>query len=115
LDFYDSLVEFNTLEQAIRWRLKMFLALPLPNVVYQDMLSDKAMTQLAFAGCVCHYTHRIEDTCHPDYGIQDEKFLEDVVYVNDITGLSIFRVRKSFERYGAAAYFDKDFQIIGIY
>jgi hypothetical protein len=41
--------------------------------------------------------------------------LKDAVYVNDITGLSTFHVRQPFERYGAAAYFDKDFKIIGIY
>jgi len=84
-NFYDFLVEFNTLEQVIRWRFKIFSALPLPNVIYQDMLSDKAMTELAFANCISHYTRRIEDTWQPGYGIPDEKFLEDVVYVNDMT------------------------------
>ena len=32
-----------------------------------------------------------------------------------MTGLAIFRVRDPFERYGAAAYFDKQLQIIAIY
>ena len=32
-----------------------------------------------------------------------------------MTALSTFNVRQPFERYGAAAYFDKDHQIIGIY
>jgi hypothetical protein len=114
-DFNDCLIEFNTIEQAIQWRTKMFSALPIPNVVYTDLLSDQAITQLAFSGCACHYTHRLGKTWHPGYGIPDEKFLENAVYVNDMTGLSTFRVRKPFERYGAAAYFDKDYQIIAIY
>jgi hypothetical protein len=114
-DFHDCLVEFNTLEQAVEWRLKMFPGLPLPNVIYSDMLSDKAMTQLAFAGCACHYTQRIEKDWQPGCGIPDQKFLEEAVYVNDMTGLSTFRVRQPFERYGAAAYFDKDHQILAIY
>ena len=116
-DFNDCLVEFNSFEQAIQWREKMFSALPVPNVIYENMSSDKAMTQLAFAGCACHYTHRIEKqslsvcVC----GIPGEQDLSDAVYVNDMTGLSTFRVREPFERYGAAAYFDKDYQIIAIY
>jgi len=114
-DFYDSLVEFNTLEQAIKWRSKMFPDLPVPNVIYKDMLSDKTITELAFAGCASHYTQQIGKTRHPGFGIPDEKFLQNVAYVNDVTGLSTFRVRKPFERYGAAAYFDKDFQVIAIY
>lgn len=114
-DFHDCLTEFNTLEQAIQWRTKMFSALPLPNVVCKDMLSDQAMTHLAFAGCACLYTHRIACTWNPGHGIPDEKFLQEAVYINDMTGLSTFRVRKPFERYGAAAYFDKDYQIIAIY
>jgi hypothetical protein len=114
-DFDDCLIEFNSLEQAIQWRQEKFSAVPIPNIVYQDMLSDEAMTQLAFSGCACHYTHRIEKTWQPGHGIPDEKFLEDAVYVNDVTCLSTFCVRKPFEHYGAAAYFDKNFQVIAIY
>ncbi len=113
--FDDCSAEFNTLEQAIKWRKERFSALPLPNVVYTDMLSDQSMTQLAFASCACHYTHRVEKTWHPGHGIPDEKLLENAVYVNDMTHLSTFRVREPFERYGAAAYFDKDYKIIAIY
>ncbi|CAF0840551.1 unnamed protein product [Rotaria sordida] len=113
--FRDSLIEFDTPEQALAWRSKMFPALPIPNVVYTDMLSDEAMTQLAFAGCACHYTQRVEQREQSGHSIPEGKLLNDAVYVNDMTGLSTFSVRKSFERYGAAAYFDKDFQIIGIY
>ncbi|CAF4617124.1 unnamed protein product [Rotaria sp. Silwood1] len=114
-DFRDSLIEFDTLEQALAWRSKMFAALPIPNIVYTDILSDEAMTQLAFAGCACHYTQRVEQSWLSGHGIPEGKLLNDAVYVNDMTGLSTFSVRKPFERYGAAAYFDKDFQIIGIY
>jgi hypothetical protein len=114
-DFHDCLAEFNTLEQARAWRSKLFAALPLPNVVYTDMSSDEAMTRLAFFGCACHYTQRIGDTWKPGFGIPQQKSLDNAVYVNDMTVLSMFRVREPFERYGAAAYFDKDFQIIAIY
>lgn len=114
-DFQDRLVEFNSLEQAIQWRSKMFSALPLPNIVYTDFSSDQAMTQLAFAGCACQYTHRVGKSWHAGYGIPEQKLLQNVVYVNDMTGLSTFRVRQPFERYGAAAYFDKDYRIIAIY
>jgi hypothetical protein len=93
----------------------MFPGLPVPNVIYSDMLSDQAMTQLAFAGCACHYTHRIGAKWHPGHSIPDEKFLKSAVYINDMTGLSTFRVRKPFENYGAAAYFDENFQILAIY
>lgn len=114
-DFHDSLVDFDTLEQAIAWRSNMFSALPTPNVVYTDMLSDEVMTQLAFSGCACHYTHRVGQPWRSGHGIPERKLLKDAVYVNDMTGLSTFAVRSPFERYGAAAYFDKDFQIIAIY
>ena len=79
------------------------------------MFSDEAMTQLPFAGCACHYTQRVGEPWQPDQGIPDRKLLPDAVYVNDMTGLSTFRVRQPFERYGAAAYFDNDLKIIAIY
>ncbi|CAF1104185.1 unnamed protein product [Didymodactylos carnosus] len=114
-DFKDSLDEFDTPEQAIAWRLKMFSALPLPNVFYKEMSSDDMMTQLAFSGCACHHTQRVYKPWEPGHGIPDSKLLKDAVYVNDMTGLSMFRVRQPFERYGAAAYFDSNYKIIGIY
>ena len=114
-DFNDYSTEFDSLEEAIAWRSKMFSALPLPNTIYTDMFSDEAMTRLAFAGCACHYTQRVGEPWQPDQGIPDRKLLPDAVYVNDMTGLSTFRVRQPFERYGAAAYFDKDLKIIAIY
>ncbi|UJR19786.1 hypothetical protein I4U23_022920 [Adineta vaga] len=106
-DFYDCSAEFDTLEQALAWRTKIFPSVPLPNIVYTELFSDEAMSRLAFFGCACHYTQRI--------GTSEQKVLNNAVYVNDMTVLSIFRVRKPFERYGAAAYFDKDFQLIAIY
>ena len=114
-DFEDRLVDFNSLEQAIQWRCNVFSALPLPNVIYHDFSSDRAMTQLAFSSCACQYTHRVGKTWHPGHGIPDEKLLQNAIYVNDMTALSTFNVRQPFERYGAAAYFDNDYQIIGIY
>ncbi|CAF1436727.1 unnamed protein product [Adineta ricciae] len=114
-DFYDCLAEFDTLEQAFAWRARVFPELPLPNVVYTDMFSDEAVSRLAFFGCACHYTQRIGNGWKPGCGIPEQKLLTNAVYVNDMTGLSIFRVRKPFERYGAAVYFDKDFQLIAIY
>ncbi|CAF1427665.1 unnamed protein product [Adineta ricciae] len=106
-DFYDCLAGFDTLAQGLAWRSQIFPSLPLPNIVYTDMFSDEAMGRLAFFGCACHYTQRIDKSEHPS--------LQNAVYVNDMTVLSIFRVRKPFERYGAAAYFDGDFQLIAIY
>lgn len=103
--FHETIVDFQSIEQAVRWRSKMFPFLPLPNIVYDDMMSDEAMSRLAFAGCACHYTHRIDETNQ----------VPDGVYVNDMTCLATFRVRKPFEQYGAAAYFNEDFQIIAIY
>ncbi|UJR18088.1 hypothetical protein I4U23_004988 [Adineta vaga] len=115
-DFYDCLAEFETLEQALAWSSKIFPALPLPNIVYTDMFSDEAMSRLAFFGCACHYTQRIEGKWKPGFGIPEQRSLDNAaLYVNDMTVLSIFNVRKPFERYGAAAYFDKDFQLIAIY
>jgi hypothetical protein len=114
-DFYDCLTEFDTYEQGLAWRLKVFPALPLPNVIYTDMSSDEAISRLAFFGCACHYTQRVGDIWKPGFGIPEQKSLENAVYVNDMTVLSIFRVRKPFEHYGAAAYFDKDFQLLAIY
>lgn len=113
--FHDSLIEFDSLAQAISWRCAVFPTLPVPNVVYNDMSSDEAMTQLAFTGCACHYTRRIDLENPSDCTIPESKSLKGVRYVNDMTGLSMFRVRKPFERYGAAAFFDDNFQIIAIY
>ncbi|CAF3913891.1 unnamed protein product, partial [Didymodactylos carnosus] len=66
-DFNDLLDEFDTPEQAIAWRLKMFSALPLPNVFYKEMSSDDMMTRLAFSGCACHHTRRIYKPWEPGH------------------------------------------------
>lgn len=104
--FSDDLFEFDSIEQAIQWRLKMFSSLAAPNVIFHDVDSDKTMTQLAFSGCACHYTCRLEKPI-------DE--LPQAIYVNDMTCLARFNVRKPFERYGAAAYFDENCRPIAIY
>eukprot|EP01084_Bolivina_argentea_P019279 35866_1 len=83
------------------------------NQVLSSLLSDSFeskdkenlwMTLIAFTGYGAHRTSPIASTDdHPG-----------AFFVNDVTFLSQYSVRKGFELYGAAAYFDKTYQLIEI-
>eukprot|EP01119_Soliformovum_irregulare_P022296 TRINITY_DN759_c0_g1_i1.p1 TRINITY_DN759_c0_g1~~TRINITY_DN759_c0_g1_i1.p1 ORF type:complete len:1432 (-),score=425.71 TRINITY_DN759_c0_g1_i1:53-4348(-) len=103
--------QFQDRQEAITYRWNIFGALPPPNVVFDELKSDKAMSRLAFFGLAAHRTKRTSNV----HGIPDRSLLTEICYVNDATALSSFKVRAGFEQYGAAAYFDKDYEIIGIY
>ncbi len=81
--------------------------MPLPNVDFLEMSSDAVMTQLAFFGLPCHYTRKVDT--------RDRVRPEGAVYVNDCTALHSFEVRAPYERYGAAAFFDENYEIVAVY
>lgn len=114
----DLELQFNSVDDMISWRYSHFPAMPPPNNPLWCGDSDELMSHFAFFGLACHHTRKISN---------DEKYmkshmrnvsdtiLKSVRYVNDMTALSLFTVRKPFERYGAAAYFDNERRLIGIY
>lgn len=77
--------------------------LPKNLVEWPEMRSDRAISQICFAGFAAH---RLE-TCAARPGLShacpdDSKFFVDLTFLRGL------RVRAPFERYGAAAYFDKN-------
>jgi len=99
---------FSSREEGISWREQNFPYIPPPNLIFPDTAADATMTQFAFSGLACHYTRLVTE--------QDKSQApEGAVFVNDVTELSALTPRKPYELYGAAAYFDKNYSIIGIY
>eukprot|EP01084_Bolivina_argentea_P017645 32927_1 len=99
------------------------------NVIWEELVSDKALSLWAFESSGCHYTKKIKrkQSTDNDQAETDEKKQEqeeekydpdipkDAVYENDWKILYGFEVRDGLERYGAAAYFDKEYMPCGVY
>jgi hypothetical protein len=107
--------EWETPEEAIGWRMKMFgTNFPPVNEDYSD--SEKTgflISRLAFAGMCCLYTRKVDSYPEDSLIAQNEKGC--AVFVNDNTSLGSSRVRRGYQRYGAAAYFDATGKLLGIY
>ena len=117
----DSEGEWKNVEEAIAWRKQWFSSnFPPVNIDYNincsSSLTDmcKLVSRLAFSSICCLHTQTLSSL--PESNVarqvcQDER----AIYVNDNTALGSFRVRRGYERYGAAAYFDKNFKLVGVY
>lgn len=114
---YDDEGEWNSPEEAIRWRNYWFSAnFPPVNTDYTGAASvSKLVSEMAFSGIGCLHTQKIESlpSSSPLRVLCKEH--PEVRYINDNTTLGLVGVRRGYERYGAAAYFDAKFQLVGIY
>eukprot|EP01083_Nonionella_stella_P206302 750492_1 len=96
---------------------KKVATLPSVYIKYDELLSNKSISQFAFSGLGCHYMkklseeHKTNYDHHPTHNV----IPPNAVYIHDFSFLSIFDVRPGYEKYGAAAYFNKNYEIIGIY
>jgi len=98
VDFASAAEAHQLFELAARPELKVLELTP-----WQEMRSDKAISRFAFAGLAAHRTQRIGDG------------KGKVAYKNDWTWLYDLEVRPGFERYGAAAYFSEDAELVKIF
>lgn len=108
--------EWESANEAVAWRMNWFSSnFPPVNTDYRKCKSTaNLVSQMAFAGLCCLHTEKVESL--PVTSIAREKCESDnAVYVNDNTALGSFKVRRGFMRYGAAAYFDGEYNLIGIY
>lgn len=114
----DLELQFNSTDDMIAWRRTHFPSMPPPNNPFWHGDSDDLMSYFAFFGLACHHTRKLASN---DQNIRSHmynishKIKNSAYYVNDVTSLSLFSVRHPFERYGAAAYFDSERRLIGIY
>jgi hypothetical protein len=113
---YDDDGEWNSPEEAIGWRNDWFSAnFPPVNTDYTGAISvSKMVAEIAFSGIGCLHTQTF-DSLPPSSVVREMCKNDNVAYVNDNTALGAFRVRRGYERYGAAAYFDAQFRLVGIY
>jgi hypothetical protein len=113
IGFVDLDDPWDSKEDALEWRARVF-DLPKPNVDFNKdgvgLTSDASMTRLAFYGLACQYTRPVRPT-DPFHG----DCIDTAVYVNDASLLYEYNVRAPYERYGAYAYFNKKYEIVGIY
>jgi len=100
--------EWKSADEAVAWRKQFFGRLfPAQNIPAESYDSPHMLSQFAFAGAGCLHTRKVT---------KDLPFLpEEAEYVSDCLEMGNFEVRDGFQRYGAAAYFDKDQRILGIY
>jgi hypothetical protein len=92
--------------------------MPSPNNPHWCGDSDELMSRFAFFGLACHHTRKLdsdEETMELHTATLSRTRIKSAHYVNDMTALSLFAVRAPFDRYGAAAYFDCERRLIGIY
>ena len=114
----DHELQFNSLDDMIAWRWKHFPDMPPPNNPHWCGDSNELMSRFAFFGLACHHTRKLnsdEETMELHTATLKHPILKSAYYVNDMTALSLFAVRAPFDRYGAAAYFDSERRLIGIY
>eukprot|EP01084_Bolivina_argentea_P254635 428128_1 len=108
---HDINKDWTSIDAAIKWRNDNFDDLPSPNIKYDELVSDKIMSQLAFSSICCHYTRGI----NTNEKTNDDSIPSDAKFVSDFSALSRFEVRSGYEKYGAIAYFNSNYKIIGIY
>ena len=114
----DLELQFNSIDDMIAWRWKHFPSMPTPNNPHWCGDSDELMSRFAFFGLACHHTRKLdseEDHMELHTATLTHSILKSAHYVNDMTALSLFAVRAPFDRYGAAAYFDRERRLLGIY
>jgi hypothetical protein len=101
--------QFSSNQAAVAFREKFFPDLPAANVLYADMTTDAALSQLAFSGLGCHYTKEEKNSLwHNGTELAYR-------YVSDFSALESVPVRSGYERYGAIGYFSADLKPVAIY
>ncbi|KAG7344774.1 hypothetical protein IV203_032305 [Nitzschia inconspicua] len=113
---YDDEGEWESPEEAIEWRNNWFSSnFPPVNTDYTGAVSvSNLVSQMAVSGIGCLHTQTF-DSLPSSSAVRLMCKDDSVVYVNDNTALGAYRVRRGYDRYGAAAYFDRSFQLVGIY
>lgn len=83
-------------------------ALPVPDIVIDEMQSDEAMTRIAFFGMGAH---RVAEASE-----EEKKDVEGTAFVIDWFSdvLPTLEVRPGFERYGTKAYFGSNLEPLGV-
>lgn len=107
--------EWESPEEAIKWRMRWFSSnFPPVNFDYTANFSSVAelMSELAFSGFCCLHTQKVD--AYPRESVVS-KNANGATYVNENIALSRYAVRRGYQRYGAAAYFDADCNITGVY
>ncbi|CAF1385248.1 unnamed protein product [Adineta steineri] len=92
--------------------------MPSPNNPQWCVDSDELMSRFAFFGLACHHTRKLDsgmESIELHTATLTHSILRSAHYVRDMTALSLFAIRAPFDRYGAAAYFDRKRRLIGIY
>eukprot|EP01084_Bolivina_argentea_P092105 165745_1 len=104
-----------SIDAAIQWKEKFFDEfVPEPNIEFKELVSDHMISQLAFGAMPCHYMKRLNKN-EIIGGNDDYKIPDNAEFISDFTAVSSFDVKKGYEKYGAAAYFNLDYKLIAIY
>lgn len=124
----DDQGEWKSPQEAIKWRMHWFSSnFPPVNVDYTKSLTNmaKLTSDLAFSGLCCLRTSRFDGLfCDGTHSVTSSStgcmfsrspHPNQTAYVNDNTVLGAYRVRRGYQRYGAAAYFDENGDLTGIY
>lgn len=109
--------EWQNVEEAVAWRMQWFSSnFPPPNTNYSSVQDvAELVSQLAFSGLCCLHTQKLESLPKDSLAYQKCQDRIRTVYVNDTCDLGTYRVRRGYQRYGAAAYFDAEYNLIGVY
>lgn len=105
----DRPIDYTDEEVANIMKVAQFdKALPVPDIVIDEMQSDEAMTRIAFFGMGAH---RVAEASE-----EDKKDVEGAAFVIDWYSdvLPTLEVRPGFERYGTKAYFGPNLEPLGI-
>uniref|UniRef100_A0A7S0KXD5 Lipoxygenase domain-containing protein n=2 Tax=Asterionellopsis glacialis TaxID=33640 RepID=A0A7S0KXD5_9STRA len=112
----DTSDDWESPEEAIAFRVHYFGNLyPTPNIRHEDVTSDTVVSHIAFAGFACFRTKELLRDNESENNLVWNHAPANARYVNDNTRLAKLKVRSGYQRYGAAAYFDKNFDLVGIY
>jgi hypothetical protein len=117
-----KLVEFNerkipdrdweSVDFAVYYRETYFKQIPVPNVKFTELVSNRAMTQFGFYGLACQHMRKL---CPEEDKVSQYPIPDGAVYIHDMSVSYSFDVRPGYEKYGAIAYFNDQFEIVGIY
>ena len=103
---------FSSREKAVKYIHRKYPTYPQPNIQYKEFTSDHSMSIFAFSGLGAHYMKRYKHYEDEEY---EPEYEDDFEFVSDFSAISNIPVRGKYERYGATAYFDKDYKIKAIY
>ena len=114
-NFDDKLVWFDSVDEGIHNMQKEFLNnLPGQSVYWDDLSSDRAISNICFEGIGQIYIDAVSESQHKlSSGVESPP--KGSVYEVNLSYLGKYEVREKFTKYGHIAYFDKDKVLLGIY